>query len=92
LSLGLVYPHILEPFAKGDGHITRPTAAALSALCRTPDGPAWIISPVMQGEAAPNPPNTQIWRAPNPIYVYGGKFRWRTVVTYAVTRCDPPRA
>ncbi len=88
LQLHLVGPHILDPFAQVEGYVTRPTGAALNALCRTPDGPAWIVSPVIEGEPPPNAPHTQIWRPERPGYIYGGQFRWLKIAAYAVTRCD----
>ena len=90
LRLGLADPAILHPFDKSESHITRPTAAALTALCQAPDGPAWIVSGVVDGEAPPVTPTTQLWRPPTPIYLYGGRMRWLRISTYAVTRCGPP--
>ena len=87
LHLGLADPDILHPFDKTDAVITRPTAAALTALCRAPDGPAWIVSNVVDGEAPPKTANTRLWRPPTPIYLYGGHMRWLRISTYAVTRC-----
>ena len=95
LSLHLVGAHTLSPWATMDPAILRPSATALTALCATPGGPAWIISPVVEGESAPALPDVRLWTSPYRVYLRTAPgpstIAYAPVSIYAVIACAPRR-
>ncbi len=90
IALGLADPHALTPW---DGEffagLPQIRPGALAALCATPDGPAWIITPSVIGESLPAVPGARLWTAPYPTYVHTDPARpgWTALNTYAVIPC-----
>ncbi|MHB8284927.1 MAG: hypothetical protein ACYDD1_09660 [Caulobacteraceae bacterium] len=95
LSLHLVSAHTLTPWATVDAAVLQPSAAALMALCATPGGPAWIVSPIMRGAAVPAVPGVRLWTAPYLSYLRATatatatatSVTYATISTYAVIPC-----
>ncbi len=90
IALGLADPHALTPW---DGTVfaglPRIRPGALAALCATPDGPAWIVTPSEDGKSVPALPGARLWTAPYPTYVHTDPAhpRWTALKTYAVIPC-----
>lgn len=89
LALKLIFRNVLTPWAGDKGPIIEPSSGALSALCASPDGPAWIVAHILN-KSAPLPPNTKVWRTSTTMYLRDGERTWRPVDSYALTRCDGP--
>jgi hypothetical protein len=91
IGLGFGRESILRPWMSGASfQLARPTEFALNALCREPDGPAWIVTHILDGEPMLLGKNTVVWRAPRPDYLLDGSLGWRKVTRYAVHSCERP--
>lgn len=88
LALHLVGQHALTPWKMGDPSIVQPSSKALTALCASSGGPAWIVSPILKGQAAPPLADVKVWRAPYVSYLQTTpKPTFAAVDTYAVIPC-----
>jgi hypothetical protein len=90
ITLGLADPHALTPWdGKFFAGLPRIRPGALAALCATPDGPAWIVTPSVIGASLPAIPGARLWTAPYPTYVHADPAHpgWTALKTYAVIPC-----
>jgi hypothetical protein len=90
IALGLADPHAMAPWdGKFFAGLPRASPGALAALCATPDGPAWIVTPSVDGKSLPAVSGARLWTAPYPTYVNTDPAHpgWMALNAYAVIPC-----